>query len=108
MQFKCSLPPLGENELINKIHLPAGQSLHHVPISVEREAGRVMPHLPFPRSPWRRGWDRTILAAKVRRIRPYDLRHAFASLLIAAGKNPLYIARQMGHYSALRSTPTGT
>ena len=31
---------------------------------------------------------------------PYDLRHAFASLLIAAGKNPLYIARQMGHYSA--------
>jgi integrase len=54
----------------------------------------------FPRSPWRRAWDRTILAAKVRRIRPYDLRHTFASLLIAAGKNPLYIARQMGHYSA--------
>jgi integrase len=55
---------------------------------------------PFPRSPWRRAWDHTILAAKVRRIRPYDLRHTFASLLIAAGKNPLYIARQMGHYSA--------
>jgi integrase len=54
----------------------------------------------FPRSPWRRAWDRTILAAKVPRIRPYDLRHAFASLLIAAGKNPLYIARQLGHYSA--------
>ncbi len=54
----------------------------------------------FPRSPWRRAWDRTILAAKVRRIRPYDLRHTFASLLIAAGKDPLYIARQMGHYSA--------
>jgi len=28
------------------------------------------------------------------------LRHTFASLLIAAGKNPLYIARQLGHYSA--------
>jgi len=54
----------------------------------------------FPRSPWRRAWDATILAAKVRRIRPYDLRHTFASLLIAAGKNPLYVARQMGHYSA--------
>lgn len=54
----------------------------------------------FPRSPWRRAWDRTILAAKVRRIRPYDSRHACASLLIAARKNPLYIARQMGHYSA--------
>ena len=55
---------------------------------------------PFPRSPWRRAWDHTICIAKVRRIRPYDLRHTFASLLIAAGKNPLYIARQMGHYSA--------
>jgi hypothetical protein len=45
-------------------------------------------------------WARTLRAANVRRIRPYDLRHTFASLLIAAGKNPLYIARQMGHYSA--------
>ena len=27
-------------------------------------------------------------------------RHTFASLLIAAGKNPLYVARQMGHYLA--------
>ena len=54
----------------------------------------------FPRSPWRRAWEGTIQAAKVRQIRPYDLRHTFASLLIASGKNPLYIARQMGHYSA--------
>jgi integrase len=54
----------------------------------------------FPRSPWRRAWEHTILQAKVRRIRPYDLRHTYASLLIAAGKNPLYIASQMGHYSA--------
>jgi integrase len=51
-------------------------------------------------SPWRRAWDDAIDRAKVRRIRPYDLRHTYASLLIAGGKNPLYIARQMGHYSA--------
>ena len=54
----------------------------------------------FPRSPWRRAWERTTQATRVPPIRPYDLRHAFASLLVAAGKNPLYIARQMGHYSA--------
>ncbi|HKV43831.1 MAG TPA: hypothetical protein VJT32_04035 [bacterium] len=36
----------------------------------------------------------------MRKIRPYDLRHTFASLLITAGKSPLYLARQMGHYSA--------
>ena len=54
----------------------------------------------FARTNMKRAWVRTITAAKVRPIRPYDLRHAFASLLIAAGKNPLYIARQLGHYSA--------
>src|SRR5690348_1678721 len=54
----------------------------------------------FARTNMKRAWLHTIETAKVRRIRPYDLRHAFASLLIVAGKNPLYIARQMGHFSA--------
>lgn len=54
----------------------------------------------FSRSNMKRAWHRIIKATGVRRIRPYDLRHTFASLLITAGKNPLYIARQMGHYSA--------
>jgi len=54
----------------------------------------------FSRSNMKRAWRRTLKKTGVRRIRPYDLRHTFASLLITAGKNPLYIARQMGHYSA--------
>lgn len=54
----------------------------------------------FPRGTMHDAWYRTIEAAGVRRIKPYDLRYTYASLLIAAGKNPLYIARQMGHYSA--------
>ena len=54
----------------------------------------------FPRGTMHDAWYRTIEAAGVRRIKPYDLRHTYASLLIAAGKNPLYIARQMGHHSA--------
>ncbi len=54
----------------------------------------------FSRSVMKRAWHRTIKATGVRPIRPYDLRHTFASLLITASKNPLYIARQMGHYSA--------
>jgi integrase len=29
--------------------------------------------------------------------RPYDLRHSFASLLLAEGKQPVYVARQLGH-----------
>jgi hypothetical protein len=54
----------------------------------------------FARSNMARAWKRTLKAAGVRPIRPYDLRHTFASLLIAAGKNPLYVARQLGHFSA--------
>jgi integrase len=37
--------------------------------------------------------------------RPYDLRHSFASLLLAEGRQPLYVARQLGHsLSVLLST----
>ncbi len=60
-----------------------------------RADGRI-----FSRDTMHVAWRRTLEEAGVRRIRPYDLRHTFASLLVAAGKNPLYIARQMGHYSA--------
>jgi len=54
----------------------------------------------FVRSTMGWKWHENITAPCVRPIRPYDLRHTFASLLIMTGKNPLYISRQMGHYSA--------
>jgi integrase len=33
--------------------------------------------------------------------RPYDLRHSFASLLLAEGRQPVYVARQLGHSLAV-------
>jgi integrase len=33
--------------------------------------------------------------------RPYDLRHSFASLLLAEGRQPLYVAQQLGHSVAV-------
>ncbi len=33
--------------------------------------------------------------------RPYDLRHSFASLLLAEGRQPLYVARQLGNSPAV-------
>ena len=71
--------------------------------SLQGREGIVFPRAKggiFSRDTMYDAWQRTLEEAGVRRIRPYDLRHTFASLLIAAGKNPLYIARQMGHYSA--------
>jgi integrase len=32
-----------------------------------------------------------------RRRHNHDLRHSFASLLLAEGRQPIYVARQLGH-----------
>jgi integrase len=38
-------------------------------------------------------------AALGRALGPHDLRHTFGSQLIAAGKSPVYVQRQLGHAS---------
>ena len=66
--------------------------------------------LVFPRArvggPWNvnayRTWRRKVFAvavtaAKLPPMRPYDLRHSFASLLIAEGRSILEVAEQLGH-----------
>ena len=46
-----------------------------------------------------RHYDPALRRAGLRRIRFHDLRHTFASLLIAQGEHPKYIQSQMGHSS---------
>ena len=49
----------------------------------------------------RGGWKRALFKARItRRIRPYDLRHAFATDLIANGVDIGTVAKLMGHASA--------
>jgi len=55
---------------------------------------------PVGRNTLSRAYLATIARAEVSRIRYHDLRHTYASLLIAAGKHPKYIASQIGHASA--------
>jgi integrase len=52
---------------------------------------------------WRRGrWAPACsLAGLDPTPRPYDLRHGFASLLLAEGRQPLYVSRQLGHSVAV-------
>jgi hypothetical protein len=52
---------------------------------------------------WRdRRWAKACkLAGMASAPRPYDLRHSFASLLLAEGKSVHYVARQLGHSPAL-------
>ena len=47
---------------------------------------------------WRhRAWERASKAVDLSRVRPYDLRHSFASLLLHEGRSVMYVARQLGH-----------
>lgn len=47
---------------------------------------------------WRtRHFDKALAKAKIKIGRPYDLRHAFVSLLIGEGRSVVYVAAQAGH-----------
>lgn len=58
---------------------------------------------------WRTGrWDRACeLATIPTSPRPYDLRHSFASLLLAEGRSVHYVARRLGHSPALTLSTYG-
>ncbi len=47
-----------------------------------------------------RHFNKIIEAAKLPRIRPYDLRHTYATLLLAAGENVKVVSEWLGHASA--------
>jgi integrase len=73
--------------------------------------------LVFPRddgAPWKahdwQNWRRRTFADAIKptgleHARPYDLRHSFASLLLAEGRTIHYVAKQLGH-SALMTMNT--
>ncbi|MGZ4264025.1 MAG: tyrosine-type recombinase/integrase [Solirubrobacteraceae bacterium] len=52
---------------------------------------------------WRNDrWAPACRAAGLHEVpRPYDLRHSFASLLLAEGRQPVYVATQLGHSLAV-------
>jgi integrase len=61
---------------------------------------------PWDKNTWQM-WraDRWVPACRAVRLdpvpRPYDLRHSFASLLLAEGRQPIWIAKQLGHSLAV-------
>jgi integrase len=60
-------------------------------------------HNPRTMKPWvddrqiRRQWTPILEEADVRYRNPYQTRHTFASTLLSAGRNPWWVAKQMGH-----------
>ncbi len=48
-----------------------------------------------------RGIEQTKTPKQIPTVRPYDLRHRFASLLLHEGRSVIYVARQLGHGAQL-------
>lgn len=42
-------------------------------------------------------WTPVLKAAAIRYRNPYQTRHTFASMMLSAGENPMWVAKQMGH-----------
>lgn len=73
-------------------------------------AGGVVFINPRTGRPWRSDkamrethWDQALRRAGIRARTPYQCRHTFASWMLSAGENPVWVARMMGH-----SSPTMT
>jgi integrase len=65
--------------------------------------GRIF-HNPLSNAPWDIdnqiryvGWLPALTAAGVAYRNPYQTRHTYASMLLSAGENPMWVAQQMGH-----------
>lgn len=65
--------------------------------------GRIF-HNPQTNKPWEIdsqiraiGWLPAITTAGVPYRNPYQTRHTYASMLLSAGENPMWVAQQMGH-----------
>jgi len=66
--------------------------------------GKEIFHNPRTGKPWegdgairKTAWIHALRKAKVRYRRPYQTRHTYASMMLSAGENPVWVASQMGH-----------
>lgn len=61
-------------------------------------------HNPRTNTPWetdaqirKTAWHHILKKAGIRYRNPYQTRHTYASMMLSAGENPLWVASQMGH-----------
>jgi integrase len=91
----------GEREV--KLFPPALESLQRQKAFTFLAGGRVF-HNPRTNQPWetdgqirKTAWAPALKRAGVVYRNPYQTRHTYASTLLSAGENPLWVAQQMGH-----------
>ena len=90
---------------------PLAQDLREYRLAMGRPSDKRLVLLDDNGNPWdKTAWqmwrvDRWAPACRAAGLevvpRPYDCRHSFASLLLAEGRQPLYVAQQLGHSLAV-------
>ncbi|WP_245812972.1 tyrosine-type recombinase/integrase [Nitrosomonas cryotolerans] len=68
------------------------------------EYNEIVFHDPRTNKPWKDDqpirktvWTPALRETDIKYRNPYQTRHTFASALLSRGKNPLWVAQQMGH-----------
>lgn len=78
---------------------PATRSRNSSPLAARKPKRPAGAWTPMGPSGIRRDFNLVLKKAKMRRIRFHDVRHTFASLLLANGESLAYVKEQMGHSS---------
>jgi len=106
-------PKATKNQQRRSVRLlsPVAQDLREYRLAIGRPASEMLLLRDGRDEPWdKNAWqtwraDRWVPACRVAGLtpipRPYDLRHSFASLLLAEGRQPVWVARQLGHSLAV-------
>ncbi|MEQ1589562.1 MAG: tyrosine-type recombinase/integrase [Gallionella sp.] len=91
----------GEREV--KLLSPALEALNAQLQFTSEARGRIF-HNPKTNSPWitdgqirKSAWMPVLKAAGVPYRNPYQTRHTYASMLLSAGEDPMWVSHQMGH-----------
>ncbi|WP_256449813.1 site-specific integrase [Candidatus Nitrotoga sp. 1052] len=91
----------GERDV--KLLTPALEALNAQVSFTFSANGRIF-HNPKTNSPWetdgqirKTAWIPILKAANVPYRNPYQTRHTYASMLLSAGEDPMWVAHQMGH-----------
>jgi len=100
-QEKCTKTEAGERDVL--LLPPALEALQKQK-SYTFMAGKRIFHNPRTNKPWethgqirKTCWCYILKKAGVRYRNPYQTRHTYASMMLSAGENMLWLAKQMGH-----------
>jgi integrase len=100
-QEKCTKTEAGERDVM--LLPPAFEALQAQKIYTYLEGKRIF-HNPRTGQPWethaqirKTCWKYILKKAGIRYRNPYQTRHTYASMMLSAGENMLWLARQMGH-----------